>query len=177
MTKWFLKLYDWLSRHRKMTVVTVLTVTLLSVISMLRLHYEEDIAGFLPIDRSDSRQTGLIEQLSQQNSIAVIFRGAQGTPDDDIISAMDLFEELWYEYDTLEWVPDMSAVADESMALDMIRFVEEHWASFLTPADYRRMDSLLSQSGYVERSLEADKRSLQMVSGSFTASTIPIPML
>ena len=173
MTKWFLKLYDWLSRHRKMTVVTVLTVTLLSVISMLRLHYEEDIAGFLPIDRSDSRQTGLIEQLSQQNSIAVIFRGAQGTPDDDIISAMDLFEELWYEYDTLEWVPDMSAVADESMALDMIRFVEEHWAIFLTPADYRRMDSLLSQSGYVERSLEADKRSLQMVSGSFTASTIP----
>ena len=140
---------------------------------MLRLDYEEDIAGFLPIDRSDSRQTALIEQLSQQNSIAVVFRAPDGTPDDEITAAMDLFEDTWFDCDTLGMVPDMSALADESMALDMISFVQEHWASFLTKADYRRMDSLLALPGYVERSLEADKRSLQLISGSFTAGTIP----
>ena len=173
MTGFILKIYDWLTAHRRAGVACVIAVTLLCAVSMLRLHYEEDIAGFLPIDRSDSRQTVLIEQLSQQNSIAVIFRASDGTPDVDITGAMDLFEELWFEYDTLGLVPDMSALADESMALDMINFVQEHWESFLTEADYRRMDSLLALPGYVERSLEADKRSLQMISGSFTAGTIP----
>ena len=35
------------------------------------------------------------------------------------------------------------------------------------------MDSLLSEPGYVESQLEADRRSLQMLSGSFTSNTIP----
>ena len=173
MTQLFLKIYDWLSVHRRAATVTVLALVLVCGLSMMRLDYEEDIAGFLPIDRSDSRQTELIEQLSQQNSIAVIFRAEEGTQDADIINAMDLFEELWFDYDTLGLVPDMSAVADESMALEMIDFVQKHYASFLKPADYRRMDSLLSEPGYVARSLEADKRSLQLISGSFTANTIP----
>ena len=156
-----------------MAALIVVIITALCVISLCQLHYEEDIAGFLPIDRSDSRQTEFMESVSQQNSIAVIFRAEDGTPDDVIISAMDLFEDLWFGNDTLELVPDMSAQADESVALELIRFVQEHYASFLTEADYRRMDSLLSQPGYIKQSLEADKRSLQMLTGSFTASTIP----
>ena len=68
MTGVFLKIYDWFCAHRKTAVITVIAITLLSVVSLLRLHYEEDIAGFLPIDRSDSRQTELMEQLSRQKT-------------------------------------------------------------------------------------------------------------
>ena len=173
MTEFFLRIYDRLSRHRTAAIVSVLLIMLLCVISMSRLHYEEDIAGFLPIDRSDTRQTELMEQLSEQNSIAVIFRADESGKEDAIIDAMDLFEERWYDYDTLGLVPDMSAVADESMALELIGFVQTHFASFLTAADYSRMDSLLSQPGYVEKAVEQDRRSLQMISGSFTSNTIP----
>ena len=167
MADFFLRIYDWLKCRKGLAALMVLAIMAICVISMCRLHYEEDIAGFLPIDRSDSRQTEFMEQVSKQNSIAVIFRG------NDVIAAMDLFEELWFENDTLGLVPDMSALADESMALELIQFVQEHYASFLTPVDYHRMDSLLSQPGYVEEQLEADRRSLQMLSGSFTANTIP----
>jgi len=167
MADFFLRIYDWLKCRKGLAALMVLAIMAICVISMCRLHYEEDIAGFLPIDRSDSRQTEFMEQVSKQNSIAVIFRG------NDVIAAMDLFEELWFENDTLGLVPDMSALADESMALELIQFVQEHYASFLTPVDYRRMDSLLSQPGYVAEQLESDRRSLQMLSGSFTANTIP----
>jgi 1-acyl-sn-glycerol-3-phosphate acyltransferase len=167
MADFFLRIYDWFKCRKGLAALTVLAIMAICLISMCRLHYEEDIAGFLPIDRSDSRQTEFMEQVSKQNSIAVIFRG------NDVIAAMDLFEELWFENDTLGLVPDMSALADESMALELIQFVQEHYASFLTPVDYRRMDSLLSQPGYVAEQLEADRRSLQMLSGSFTANTIP----
>ncbi len=173
MVDFFLRIYDRLKCRKGLAALIVAVIVALSVLSLCRLHYEEDIAGFLPIDRSDSRQTEFMEKISQQNSIAVIFRADDGTPDDDIISAMELFADVWFEKDTLELVPDMSAEADQSMALELIEFVEEHYPSFLTEADYRRMDSLLSQPGYVRQSLEADKRSLQMLTGSFTASTIP----
>ena len=173
MADFFLRIYDRLKCRKGLAALIVVLIIALCTLSLCRLHYEEDIAGFLPIDRSDSRQTEFMETVSQQNSIAVIFRAPEGTPDDDIISAMELFADLWFEYDTLEMVPDMSAEADESVALELIQFVQENYASFLTPDHYRRMDSLLSQPGYVKQSLEADKRSLQMLTGSFTASTIP----
>ena len=173
MADFFLRIYDWLKCRKGLAALIVVLTVALCTLSLCRLHYEEDIAGFLPIDRSDSRQTEFMETVSQQNIIAVIFRAKDGTPDDEIISAMDLFEDIWFENDILELVPDMSAQADESVALELIKFVQEHYASFLTPADYRRMDSLLSQPGYVKEMLEQDKRSLQMLTGSFTASTIP----
>jgi len=175
MVEFFLKIYDWLNSRKGLAAAIVTLCMALCVLSLCHLHYEEDIAGFLPIDRSDSRQTEFMESVSKQNSVAVIFRhnGQAENADDQIIEAMDLFEELWFENDSLGYVPDMSALADESMAFELIQFVQEHYASFLKPADYRRMDSLLSQPGYVERSLESDKRSLQMLSGSFTAGTIP----
>ena len=173
MAEFFLRIYDRLKCRKGLAALIVVLIIALCTLSLCRLHYEEDIAGFLPIDRSDSRQTEFMETVSQQNSIAVIFRAPEGTADDELIGAMELFVDLWFEYDTLEMVPDMSAEADQSMALEMIQFVQEHYASFLTEADYRRMDSLLSQPGYVKQSLEADKRSLQMLTGSFTANTIP----
>ncbi|MCQ2057834.1 MAG: 1-acyl-sn-glycerol-3-phosphate acyltransferase [Bacteroidaceae bacterium] len=174
MVQFFLKIYDWLEARRKLTVAAVAVIMLLCAMSLCRLHYEEDIARFLPVDTRDSRQTGFLEDLSEQNQVAVIFRySGDGDGTGSVVEAMDRFEELWFEYDTLEMIPDMSAVADESMALDLIEFVQEHYASFLTEADYRRMDSLLSVPGYVESQLEADRRSLQMMTGSFTRNIIP----
>lgn len=174
MVKFFLGIYDWLCTRRRLAAAMVAALMLLCTVSILRLGYEEDIARFLPIDTHDSSQTGFMETLSEQDQVAVIFRySGSGSADDAIIEAMDRFEELWFEYDTLEMVPDMSAVADESMALELVGFVQEHFPSFLTEADYRRMDSLLAQPGYVDSQLEADRRSLQMMTGSFTQNTIP----
>ena len=175
MADFFLRIYDWLKCHMGIAVLTVVLIMSLCVLSLCRLHYEEDIAGFLPIDRSDNRQTEFMESVLRQNSVAVIFRSNSSgvNTDDEVIAAMDLFEELWFENDTLSLVPDMSALADESMAMELIQFVQEHYASFLSSADYIRMDSLLNEPEYVERQLESDRRSLQMLSGSFTANTIP----
>jgi len=172
----FLRIYDRLAGRKTVTTLIVMLIMALCVVSLSRLNYKEDIAEFLPIDRSDSRQTEFIEAVSKQNVIAVIFRSdnsAAGSTDLDVTLAMDLFEELWFEYDTLGLVPDMSALADESAALELIEFVQKHYASFLTPDDYDRMDSLLAVPGFVESRIEAAKRSLQMLSGSFTAKTIP----
>jgi len=174
MTRLFLNIYDWLKGRKIIAILIVVLIMLLSAISALHMDYEEDIARFLPIDSRDSRQTELMDRLSEQNRVAVIFRyEGNGDAETALADAMDRFEELWFEYDTLSLVPDMSALADESMAMELIKFIQEHTASFLTDADYRRMDSLLSVSGYVESQLDADRRSLQMLTGGFTKNLIP----
>ena len=116
MTRFFLGIYDWLKGRKTVAVLIVILIMLLSAISALHMDYEEDIARFLPIDSRDSRQTELMDRLSEQNRIAVIFR-YEGSEDSEsaLADAMDLFEELWFEYDTLCLVPDMSALADESI--------------------------------------------------------------
>ena len=155
MRKLFLGIYDWLSGRKTVAVLLATFIMLLSVISALRMDYEEDIARFLPLDNRDTRQTELMDRLQEQNRIAVIFR-YDGSDDVEsaLADAMDRFEELWFDYDTLSLVTDMSALADESMAMELIEFVQEHTASFLTDADYRRMDSLLSQHPEQERRVQ-----------------------
>lgn len=176
MANLFLNIYDWLCQHRKSAVLMVLFMLLFCIVSLSRLHYEEDISSFLPIDSRDSMQTDIMERLNRENSVAVIFRDngtGAGSSDERVTEAMDLYEELWFEADTLGLVPYLSAIADESMAFELIEFVQEHYASFVTEDDYRRMDSLLCIPGFVENRLEQSKRSLQTLGGSFTAQTIP----
>ena len=86
MADFFLRIYDLLRCRKGLAALIVAVIMALCVISMCRLHYEEDIAGFLPIDCSDSRQTEFMESVSRQNSVAVIFRGRDNASDDEIIS-------------------------------------------------------------------------------------------
>lgn len=174
MTALFLRIYDFLSRRKGLAAFILMAVTLLSVMSLCRLHYEEDIAKFLPIDEKNTEESEFFRQLEQQSRVAVIFRAEEGTAAaDDIIAAMDCFESLWYETDSLMTVPDMSATADESSALELIGYIQEHYPSFLRENDYERMDSLLSVPGYIEEQLMANRRLLSLPQGSFLASTMP----
>ena len=48
MKKRILALYDYLSSHKRMTVLLLLVVLALCSVSTLRMKYDEDISAFLP---------------------------------------------------------------------------------------------------------------------------------
>ena len=50
MPEFILKLYDYMRMHRMTCFFSFVVITLLLVMSVLRLGYKEDIADFLPID-------------------------------------------------------------------------------------------------------------------------------
>ena len=50
MTETVQRLYDYMKAHRMLCVLSFAVVTLLLVMSVLRLNYKEDIADFLPVD-------------------------------------------------------------------------------------------------------------------------------
>ena len=91
MTKFFLKLYDFLSKRKAFSAVILLIIIVLCVFSALRLDYKENIADFLPTDPEKERYTSVYDDLSNQGQITVIFFGDDM---DDIIDAMDDFEGI-----------------------------------------------------------------------------------
>ena len=151
MNKFFLAVYDHLSKNRPLSIALLLVITALCVFSALRLDYKENIADFLPTDPEKERYTSVYDDLSNQGQITVIFAsiGSVGVDaidtQDAIIAAMDAFEENWRKTDTVLLVNDLRCKVDGSQVFDAIDFIRENPPLFLTEADYRRMDSLLAE--------------------------------
>lgn len=169
MTKFFLKIYDYLSRRKAFSAVILLIIIALCVFSALRLDYKENIADFLPSDPEKERYTSVYDDLSNQGQITVIF---SGNDMDDIIDAMDDFESNWQKLDTALLVNDLRCKIDDGLVFDAIDFIRENQPLFLTDDDYHRMDSLLAGPDYVATCMANIKRILAFPTASFVVEGI-----
>ena len=177
MNKFFLSIYDYLSKHKAFSIALLLVVTALCVFSALRLDYKENIADFLPTDPEKERYTSVYNDMSDQGQITVIFSAdtallANDEAVDAIMDAMDAFESHWKECDTAQIVSDLQCRVDGSEVFDAMDFIRENQALFLTEADYRRMDSLLADPDHVSTSMANIKRMLSMPTAGFVVDGI-----
>lgn len=164
MTKFFLAVYDRLSRNKRFSIALLLVITALCVWSALRLDFKENIADFLPTDSEKERYTSVYNDLSDQGQVTVIFAADSTCPVgiDAIMDAMDAFETHWLTADTALLVTDLRCRVDESPVFEAIDFIRENPPLFLTEDDYRRMDSLLEEPDYVAACMGNIKRILSM---------------
>ena len=177
MNKFFLSIYDYLSKHKAFSIALLLVVTAICVFSALRLDYKENIADFLPTDPEKERYTSVYNDLGNQGQITVIFSAdttqlAGDEAIDAIMEAMDAFESHWKECDTAQIVSDLQCRVDGSQVFDAIDFIRENQALFLTEADYQRMDSLLADPEHVATSMANIKRMLSMPTAGFVVEGI-----
>ena len=177
MNKFFLSIYDYLSKHKAFSIALLLVVTALCVFSALRLDYKENIADFLPTDPEKERYTSVYNDLGNQGQITVIFSAdttqlAADEAIDAIMEAMDAFESHWKATDTAQIVSDLQCRVDGSQVFDAIDFIRENQALFLTENDYQRMDSLLANPEHVATSMANIKRMLSMPTAGFVVEGI-----
>ena len=177
MNKFFLTIYDYLSKHKPLSIAILLVVTALCVFSALRLDYKEDIADFLPTDPEKERYTSVYNDMSDQGQVTVIFAADTTQLEGDeaidaIIGAMDAFESHWKECDTALLVSNLQCRVDGSAVFDAIDFIRENPPLFLTEDDYRRMDSLLADPDHVATSMANIKRMLSMPTASFVVDGV-----
>ena len=177
MNKFFLSIYDRLSKNRPLSIALLLVITALCVFSALRLDYKENIADFLPTDPEKERYTSVYDDLSNQGQITVIFAADTTKLDaaealDALMDAMDAFETNWKTEDTSLFVSDLRCKVDGSQVFDAIDFIRENPPLFLTEADYRRMDSLLAEPDYVATCLGNVKRMMAMPTAGFVVDGV-----
>lgn len=164
MNRFFLAIYDFLSKRKALSIVILLIVTALCVFSALKLDYKENIADFLPTDPEKEKYTSVYDDLSNQGQITVIFSGDDM---DELMSALDDFESNWKELDTALLVNDLRCKVDEGLVFDAIDFMRQNQPLFLTDDDYKRMDSLLAGPDYVATCMQNIKRMLAFPTASF----------
>ena len=177
MNKFFLSIYDRLSRNKPLSIALLLVITALCVFSALRLDYKENIADFLPTDPEKERYTSVYNDLGNQGQITVIFAAdttqfAGEEAIDAVMEAMDAFESHWKATDTAQIVSDLQCRVDGSQVFDAIDFIRENQALFLTESDYQRMDSLLANPDHVATSMANIKRTLSMPTAGFVVEGI-----
>ena len=177
MNKFFLTIYDYLSKHRPLSIALLLVITALCVFSALRLDYKENIADFLPTDPEKERYTSVYNDLSDQGQITVIFSADTTQLVDDeamdaLMDAMDAFEVNWRATDTASLVGDLQCKVDGSQVFDAMDFIRENPPLFLAEDDYHRMDSLLAEPDYVATCMGNIKRLLSMPTVSFVVDGV-----
>ena len=177
MNKFFLDIYDRLSRNKPLSIFLMAFVLGLCVLSALRLDYKENIADFLPTDPEKERYTSVYNDISDQGQVTIIFSAdttqlAGEEALDALMDAMDAFEQGWQECDTAQLVSDLQCKVDGSQVFDAMDFIRENQPLFLTESDYHRMDSLLADPDHVATSMTNIKRVLSMPTAGFVVDGI-----
>ncbi len=149
MKKLVLRIYDFLSARKRVAALVLLAVLALSVASLLRLDFQEDISAFLP-----RQQREQLSEVEGQERMAVLFKGGDL---DTRLDAMYAFEQNWNE--ACEDF-QITSQAESGQVLDVFGFISGNWPYFLEEKDFRRMDSLLALPGYIPQSVHEDKQAL-----------------
>ena len=102
MTEPILRLYDYMKAHKLVAVLSFMIVTLLLVVSVLRLGYKEDIADFLPVDSNHHNALKVYQDISGANKIFAIFqyRDTTKTDPDAMVGCIDSFVDEVQRADT-----------------------------------------------------------------------------
>lgn len=164
MSRFFLRIYDVLIRHRMATIVGLLVLVGILAGLSLRIDYEEDIAKFLPSAKNTENLKDFQSQAEHQSRIAVIFSMKDTTSEVNIYSiesAITYVGELISKDKSLP----LQLTADETYTDSILRFVYTNSPYFLTPKDSARITRLLCDSTYIRKTLAQDKEQLILTNG------------
>lgn len=170
MTDIVLKIYDYLHKHAVVCLSTFCILTALLVGLVCRINFNEDISAFLPLGNQYKESLQVYQDVSGASKLLAIFQMKDSieTEADILVEAMNQFESILVEKDTLSIIKEMTTGIDYDKITQQTDFVYKNIPLFLTEKDYMRMDSLLRQPSYTERQLQEDLQMLMFpTSGIF----------
>ena len=132
MTATILRLYDYMKAHRMLCVLSFVVVTLLLVVSVLRLSYKEDISDFLPVDSQHHNALKIYQDISGANKIFAVFQYRDTTKTDPemMVTSVDAFVETIQRTDTAHRVANVMSQIDLeklSAVTDLRRKTMQGW--------------------------------------------------
>ena len=174
MIRFFLKIFDTLRPHRRAVGLVTFAVLLLCGIFASRMHYEEDISAFMPLDEQSARYSEVFNKMGGQDKIAVLFSvGGQDDGVEALEGAMDAFGEAVARRDVRHEVRHLQVRVDESALAGVLGEIGMTYPLYLTEGDYRHLDSLLADSGYVREQMERNKLMLMLPMGGLMSQNMP----
>ena len=162
MVALILRLYDYLGRNRRGTLLSFLLLTVLFIGLVFHQNYQEDISDFLPLNNKYHHALKVYQEVSGADRIIAIFqhRDTTQTAPDEIVETIEKFVTTLQANDKEGTVRDLTSQIDLEKVSEVTQAFYEQIPYYLTAADYARFDSLLSQEDYVATQLAEDKQML-----------------
>lgn len=172
MTRFFLHIYHYFSARRLWASAVLLTICALAALLSSRVHYEEDIAKFLPHDAQNEKYQDVYEQIALQSRVAVLFSSKDSLRPVDTETIEQAMESFGTQIENSPLIEQLQVSADETAALKMIDFVNTNYPYFITNSDARHIDSLLRSPDFVARQMEENKKILMLPTGGIAMTTL-----
>lgn len=172
MTRFFLHIYHYFSARRLWASAVLLTICALAALLSSRVHYEEDIAKFLPHDAQNEKYQDVYEQIALQSRVAVLFSSKDSLRPVDTETIGQAMESFGTQIENSPLIEQLQVSADETAALKMIDFVNTNSPYFITNSDARHIDSLLRSPDFVARQMEENKKILMLPTGGIAMTTL-----
>lgn len=171
---YILFIYDYFKKHRLQRTLLLCIVTALLSALILRLHFQEDISAFLPLDEQHKEALQVYQDVSGANRLLAIFqsRDTTATNPDETIAAIETFAEQLAQADTTHYISDITTQVDLEQISELTDFVYTNIPYFLTDNDYLRMDSLLNDAAIIDTRLEEAKQMLMFPSSGLLATNL-----
>jgi len=164
------RIYDYLHNHPLIRRASLAILTLIMTVLALNLTYKEDISDFLPLGPEEREAMQVYQDISGVNRLFVLFDNPNDA--DLTVEAINCFTSSVETNDTASLCQDLTSTFDLEKLSEVTDFIYTNIPYFLTDADYKRIDSLLSQSEFIDKQLLADREMLMFPSGSLLSQNI-----
>ena len=167
-----LYIYQYLNRHRLTAGTLLFGLCAVFIFLATRIHYEEDIAKFLPHDAEMQQYQEVYEQFAQQDRIAVLFTSRDTNRQVSAERLEEAMETMGGYLTSSALIARLQVEVDEAGMMNIVDFVSRNLPRFLTPQDYRHADSLLKQPGYVAQQMLENKKLMMLPTAGVTVQTM-----
>ena len=166
----WIRIYNYFETHRKVLWASLGVITLLLAALISTLKFSENISDFLPLGSKDSEALSVYQNISGADKIICLFTN----PDDaDLtVEAIGEFAAIVEEKDTEGWCDGLVTSYDVDRIREVMEFTYDNIPYFLMEDDYSRMDSLLSQPGYITGKMRQNRSALMYPSGDLAKTAI-----
>ncbi len=175
MGKWVIQIFDWMHRNRGLRTLSWLGLTAVLAVLVAQLHFQEDIADFLPLDHKYHASMRVFREMTGSDRIMVLvqYRDTLQTDADTLTEAVDDFVTYIREADTPDTELDMMWQVDRERVDEVMTFVGQHLPYFLTDDDYVHIDSILSSDDRGAGQLALHKQLLMLPGSSWLTGQLP----
>lgn len=173
MTKFFLKIYNFLQRRRRLCMAMMFAIIAVLLVMVSSLHYNENITDFMPMGDDEKKAMALYQDISGGQSVVIMFSMKDGdsTQTDRLTAAVDTFANIFQEGSERHQVSALTTQVDFEKYTGIADFVYQNIPLMLTDSDYVRMERIISSPEEIDKQLMNDVQTIMMpATGFFTQS-------
>ena len=174
MIDFFLRIFDVLQQRRSLARWLLAGLTVILMVMMASLTYNENIYDFLPVSGNEQKAITLYQDISGGQRVFAMFRMKDGAEADvdRLAEAVDTFAQKIQPTADRGHITEVTTQVDFEKVTGITDFVYQNMPLMLSDSDYVRMEQMLSTPDMADEQLANDVQMIMMPATGFFTSNI-----